>query len=98
MRNGTLAYEMNRINTVAGCSLSGYHRVPFGVGINEHTYPFTNDDFYGICREAAVLVDEVKDAGNYTAQFDGARLSSGIYFARFQSGVNMHLIKMQLLK
>jgi hypothetical protein len=51
-----------------------------------------------IGREAAVLVDEVKDAGNYTAQFDGARLSSGIYFARFQSGVNMHLIKMQLLK
>jgi hypothetical protein len=34
-------------------------------------------------REAATLVDEMKEAGYYTATFDGSRLSSGIYFTRF---------------
>jgi len=34
-------------------------------------------------REVAVLAEGVKDAGYYTAAFDGSRLSSGVYFARF---------------
>jgi len=33
-------------------------------------------------REVATLVDETKNAGEYTARFDGAGLSSGIYLAR----------------
>jgi hypothetical protein len=48
-------------------------------------------------REVATLVNEIHEAGYCIAQFDGTRLSSGIYFARLQSGVNVHLIKMQLL-
>ena len=49
-------------------------------------------------REAATLVNETKAAGTYTAQFDGTHLSSGIYFARLQSGGKIQMRKMQLLK
>jgi tetratricopeptide (TPR) repeat protein len=34
-------------------------------------------------REVAILVDGVKGAGYYTANFDGSKLSSGVYFIRF---------------
>jgi tetratricopeptide (TPR) repeat protein len=34
-------------------------------------------------REVATLVDEMKEAGYYTATFNGSRLSSGVYFTRF---------------
>ena len=34
-------------------------------------------------REVATLVDGMKEAGYYTATFDGSRLSSGIYITRF---------------
>ena len=34
-------------------------------------------------REVAKLADGMKDAGYYTATFDGSRLASGIYYARF---------------
>ena len=35
-----------------------------------------------LSREVAVLVNGMKDAGSYTATFDGSRLASGMYFAR----------------
>lgn len=49
-------------------------------------------------RTAAILVNNVKDAGTYTATFDGSKLSSGVYYAQLQSGGNVQLIKMQMLK
>jgi hypothetical protein len=36
-------------------------------------------------REVAQLVDGMKDSDFYTATFDGGRLASGIYFARFSA-------------
>ncbi len=36
-------------------------------------------------REVATLINEIKEAGYYTATFDGSKLSSGIYFMRFVS-------------
>jgi hypothetical protein len=36
-----------------------------------------------IGREVSILVEGIKDAGCYSATFDGAKLTSGIYFARF---------------
>lgn len=49
-------------------------------------------------RTAAILVNNVKDAGTYTATFDGSKLSSGVYYAKLQNGENVQLIKMQMLK
>ncbi|MCK9410388.1 MAG: T9SS type A sorting domain-containing protein, partial [Bacteroidetes bacterium] len=51
-----------------------------------------------IGREVASLVNEVKEAGYYSATFDASKLSSGMYFAQLQSGDNMQLMKMLLLK
>ena len=51
-----------------------------------------------IGREVATLVSEVKEAGYYSAQFDGTRLSSGIYFAKLTSDRKMQMKKLLLLK
>lgn len=49
-------------------------------------------------RTVAVLVNEVKEAGIYSAAFDGSNVSGGIYLARLQHGEQMKLMKMILLK
>jgi len=61
-----------------------------------------------IGREVAILVNEKKEAGYYSVTFsaeggsasggDGTKLSSGIYFARLQSGDKIQLKKMVLIK
>jgi len=49
-------------------------------------------------RRAAVLVDEVMSAGWHRAEFDSGELSSGVYFARLESGEHHEVIKMVVLK
>jgi len=55
-------------------------------------------------REVVVLADGMKEAGYYTATFNGSRLSSGIYFVRFmaipQDGDKpfVKVMKMSMLK
>jgi hypothetical protein len=48
--------------------------------------------------EVATLVNEKKDAGNYSVKFDGIKLSTGIYFACLQRGDRMQIKKMSLIK
>ena len=48
--------------------------------------------------EVATLVNETKEAGYYSTTFDAKNLASGIYFVRLQSGDEVQLKKMQLLK
>jgi hypothetical protein len=52
-------------------------------------------------REVATLVDGIKDAGFYTATFDGSKFSSGIYFVRItalpQDGNNPFTKTMKML-
>ena len=36
--------------------------------------------------KVATLVNQEQSAGSYEVQFDGSRLSSGVYFYQFQTG------------
>jgi hypothetical protein len=54
-------------------------------------------------RRIATLVDEVKPPGRHRVIWDGtntrgARVSSGIFFCRFQAGAYLSTMKMALLK
>ncbi len=48
-------------------------------------------------QEIATLLDEVKSAGSYTATFDAARLSSGVYFYRLSAGAGYSQTKKMIL-
>jgi hypothetical protein len=48
--------------------------------------------------EVATLVNEEKQAGAYEVKFDGARLTSGIYFYQIKAGNFVETKKMILLK
>jgi hypothetical protein len=49
-------------------------------------------------KEIAVLVNDTKEAGIYSVNFDGAGLSSGFYFYRIEAGSFNQIRKMVLLK
>ena len=49
-------------------------------------------------REVVTLINEVKEAGYYTAEFDGTNFSSGVYIYRIASGNITKVMKMVLLK
>ncbi|MBV6397865.1 MAG: T9SS type A sorting domain-containing protein [Ignavibacteria bacterium] len=49
-------------------------------------------------REIATLVNEVKNAGTFTVEFNGANLSSGTYFVRMQAGDFSQVRRMVLVK
>ncbi|HLG33038.1 MAG TPA: T9SS type A sorting domain-containing protein, partial [Ignavibacteriaceae bacterium] len=51
-----------------------------------------------IGQEVALLVDEEKDAGDYSFEFNASGLTSGIYFYRLQSGNFVETRKMVLLR
>ncbi len=84
------ALEQNYPNPFNPTTAIGYHLSANGVT--------TLKIYDAIGREVATLVNEVKDAGTYTAQFDGAKLSSGIYFARLTSSGKTQIRKLMLMK
>jgi hypothetical protein len=49
-------------------------------------------------RELAVLLDGQKPAGTYQVEFDGCRLSSGVYFYRLTAGDYVETKRMMLLR
>ena len=49
-------------------------------------------------REVAVLINEMKDAGTYTVDFDGSALASGVYIYRMTSGSFIQTRRMILLR
>jgi hypothetical protein len=49
-------------------------------------------------KEVATLVNEVKTAGNYTVEFNGANLSSGVYFYKISAGDFSSVKRMTLIK
>lgn len=72
------------------------YQLPFDADVRLVVY-----DMLG--REVALLADATRPAGYYTAMFDRARFSSGLYFARLlvrseQAGHFMHMRKLLLAK
>ena len=51
-----------------------------------------------IGNEIATLVNEERAAGNYEIEFEGSKLSSGVYFYRIQAGSYTQIKKMILLR
>ncbi len=49
-------------------------------------------------KEAGVIVNEFKTAGNYSVLFDGSKLASGVYFYRITAGDFTDIKKMILVK
>jgi hypothetical protein len=49
-------------------------------------------------REVAVLLDELKPPGKYQVEFDGAKLSSGVYIYRLSASNSIEGKKMLLVK
>jgi hypothetical protein len=49
-------------------------------------------------RVVATLVNEVKEPGTYTVQFDGSNLASGVYLYRIQAGSFVQTRKLLLLR
>lgn len=49
-------------------------------------------------KEVASLLNETKVAGNYTVDFDGSKLSSGVYFYRIEANDFVAVKRMMLIK
>ena len=63
------------------------------------TYDRTSLRVYDVLgREVATLVNEVKQAGRYTVQFDGSGLASGVYMYRLQAGNFVEVKKLVLVR
>ncbi len=49
-------------------------------------------------RQVATLVNEVKEPGTYTVDFDGSTLASGVYFYKLTAGQYVQTCKMMLIR
>ncbi len=92
--------ELNPVNTF---TLSQNYPNPFNPATNiEYQIPnagFVTLKIYDVLgNEVVTLINVEKPAGSYTVQFDGSRLSSGVYFYRLKSGINTLVKKLILLK
>ncbi len=106
-RDGKFEYsqtvEVTAISTPKEFALAQNYPNPFNpttaISYQLSANGFTTLKIYdAIGREVATLVNEVKEAGSYSAQFDGAKLSSGIYFAKLTSDKKTQMKKLLLLK
>ena len=106
-RDGKFEYsqtvEVTAASTPKEFGLEQNYPNPFNpttaIGYQLSANGFTSLKVYdAIGREVATLVNEAKDAGYYSAQFDGTKLSSGIYFYKLISGNYVGVKKLVLLK
>ncbi len=104
---GRLVYSLRRASgtdePIAGFSLEQNHPNPFN---KETTIRFTVPDtapvklrIYNIQGQMVrVLVDDTRERGTHSVVFNASDLSSGMYFARFESGGAVITRKMMFLK
>ncbi|MCZ7614889.1 MAG: T9SS type A sorting domain-containing protein [Ignavibacteriaceae bacterium] len=70
-------------------TISYYLRIPQAVRL---------DIFSSAGDKVATLVNAYQETGNYEVQFDGRSYSSGVYFARLDTGGTSKTIKMMMIK
>lgn len=70
-------------------TISYYLRIPQAVRL---------DIFSSAGDKIATLVNAYQETGNYEVQFDGRSYSSGVYFARLDTGGTSKTIKMMMIK
>ena len=76
---------------------SPFYPSPYqGEGLGEKWVTLKVYDILG--REVATLVNEEKPAGTYEVEFNGAVLTSGVYFYKLQTGSYVETKKMMLVK
>jgi hypothetical protein len=106
-RDGKFEYSHTVEVTIGGApkefALAQNYPNPFNPAtVIRYQLPVTNyvslKVYDAIGREVATLVNETKEAGYYSVSFDASKLSSGIYFARLQSGEKMQFKKLMLVK
>ena len=106
-RDGKFEYsqtvEVTAANTPKAFALEQNYPNPFNpttaISYQLSTNGFTSLIVYdAIGKEVSTLVNEVKEAGTHSVQFDGARLSSGIYFAKLTSDSKTQMRKLVLMK
>jgi hypothetical protein len=86
----TFALEQNYPNPFNPSTVIGY-QLPAAGRVRLAVY-----DLLG--REVTVLVNGEVEAGNHTAVFDAAGLSSGVYFCRLTTGDRVQIKSMQFMK
>ncbi len=77
-------------------SIGGDRTASGGGGVRSRTASLVVYDLLG--REVAVLVNDLRPAGEYTVTFDGSKLSSGSYFYRLQANGRVETKKLLLLR
>jgi hypothetical protein len=100
----SLAFSLTVLNTIpTEFSLLQNYPNPFNPRTTiKYSIPqksFVSITVYDILgKEVSKLVNEEKQAGSYEVQFDGSRLSSGVYFYRLHAGSFFKTKKLVLLK
>jgi hypothetical protein len=93
----------DEINPVAQYSLSQNYPNPFNPSTTiNYSLPKSGNVkitvYNAIGSKVATIVNEYKPAGNYSVQFNGSNLASGIYLYRLESGNFSDTKKLVLLK
>jgi Secretion system C-terminal sorting domain/Kelch motif len=63
-----------------------HYTIPYESQNNLAGSPVTLKIYDMVGEEVAILVNEMKPAGSYDIEFDGSKLSTGVYFYKLQSG------------
>ena len=101
--NGGVTFVSNELNVVSEFKLFQNYPNPFNpvtkINFALPKQGFVTLKIYDITgREIRTLVNEVKQEGYYTVDFNGAHLSSGVYFYRIQSDDFVQTKRMVLVK
>ncbi|MFZ4592581.1 MAG: T9SS type A sorting domain-containing protein, partial [Ignavibacteria bacterium] len=100
---GTVGIQGNNGNIPAEYSLSQNFPNPFNP-TTKISYALSKSGLvtlrvYDILgKEVAMLVNEVKNAGNYTVDFSASNFTSGVYFYKIESNGFSDIRKMMLIK